>query len=204
MSWNLYKDVPLVTSINCIERSDAHEIPSSIRLIDSDFLLRNPDTYAITLPAIIRHLKDLSGFYPEFNTWLYQKTIPGIIAGERSIILEHRRGTLSGLAIVKNSEFEQKLCCLRVLPEFQGSGVGLRLFERAFELLNNDRPLLSVAEEQIPVFQKLFSYYGFELEKKYNGYYRPLKDELSFNGLIEAEPIELRSPRYTNSVNILT
>lgn len=192
MSWNLRKNLPFINSNDWIERSSAHGIPSSIRLIDSDFLLRNPDIYASTLPVILKYLTDLSGFYPEFNSWLYNKMIPGIVSGERSILLEHRRGTLSGLAILKNSEFEQKLCCLRVLPEFQGSGVGLRLFERAFELLNNDRPLLSVAEEQIPVFQKLFNYYGFELEKKYTGYYRPLKDELSFNGLIEPEPLVLR------------
>ncbi|MCS3841098.1 GNAT superfamily N-acetyltransferase [Pseudomonas sp. JAI111] len=192
MSWSLYKNLMVIGSEDRAEGRPMHEISSSVRLIDRDFLLRNPDAYTTTLPILIQHLQELSGFYPEFNTWLYQKMIPGIVTGERSILLEHRRGTLSGLAIVKNNEVEQKLCCLRVLPAFQGTGVGLRLFERTFELLNNDRPLLSVAEEQIEVFRKLFAYYGFELEKKYNGYYRPLKDELSFNGLIEAEPIVCR------------
>ena len=196
MSWSLFKNFQVISSDDRGEELLVREISSSVRLIDSAYLLENPDTYITTLPIIIKHLQDLSGFYPGFNFWLYEKMIPGIVSGERSILLEHRRGTLSGLAIVKNTRYEQKLCCLRVLPAFQGSGVGLRLFERTFELLDNSRPLLSVAEEQIQVFQKLFSYYGFELERKYNGYYRPLKDELSFNGLIEAEAPIFRGLEY--------
>ncbi|MEN5045141.1 GNAT family N-acetyltransferase [Pseudomonas koreensis] len=188
MNWSLCKNLSIIDSDNLVDKTHANEISSSIKLIDSHLLSKSPETFITALPIIIKHLRDLSGLYPEFDTWLYNKMLPGIVSGERSILLEHRRGTLSGLAIVKNNALEQKLCCLRVLPAFQGSGVGLRLFERAFESLNNDRPLLSVAEEQIPVFQKLFDYYGFELEKKYKGYYRPSKDELSFNGLIEAEP----------------
>jgi len=187
MSWSLYKDSIALDSIHGVEHQTALEISPLIRSIDSDYLIKNPEAYYTALPTIIKHLQDLSGFYPGFNAWLYGKMIPGIVSGERSILLEHRRGVLSGIAIVKNSQNDQKLCCLRVLPPFQGTGVGLRLFERAFESLNNDRPLLSVAEEQIPVFEKLFAYYGFELEKKYKDYYRPCKDELSFNGLIEAE-----------------
>ncbi|WP_423204696.1 GNAT family N-acetyltransferase [Pseudomonas kribbensis] len=159
----------------------------SLKVIDREFLIANPWAHEAIMPLIIGHLYDLSGYYPDFNKWLDHKVIPGLISGERSIILEHYRGQLAGLAIVKDSVAEQKLCCLRVLPKFQGTGVGLKLFERSFETLNNETPLLSIAEEQKHIFGKLFKYYGFELAKKYHNYYRPLKDELSFNGLIEPE-----------------
>ena len=88
------------------------------------------------------------------------------------------------------------------MPEFQGTGVGLRLFERAFEKLENDMPLLSIAEEQRETFKKLFSHYGFELAKEYKGYYRPLKDELSFNGLIESKltPVPVSSRMTSNGL----
>ncbi|MBS7435858.1 GNAT family N-acetyltransferase [Pseudomonas syringae] len=161
----------------------------SLKVVDQKFLIANPWAYDEVLPLILNHLYDLSGYYPGFNEWLNQKVVPGLIKGERAILLEHSRGRLSGLAIVKDDSEEQKLCCLRVLPEFQGTGVGLKLFERSFDTLNNSAPLLSIAEEQNYIFEKIFKYYGFELAKKYHNYYRPRKDELSFNGLIDTQTI---------------
>jgi GNAT superfamily N-acetyltransferase len=161
--------------------------PELPRLIDRKYLGSNPDAFQNLLPRIFDHLSELSGYYPGFDEWLEKKVLPGLMSGERSILLEYRRGDLSGLAIVKDDESEQKLCCLRVLPPYQGTGVGLKLFERSFEVLNNDSPLLSIAEEQLVVFRKIFQYYGFEFAKIYPDYYRPFKAELSFNGLIESD-----------------
>ncbi|AUG38629.1 GNAT family N-acetyltransferase [Pseudomonas chlororaphis] len=161
------------------------------RLIDKKYLESNPEAKITLLPEVFRHLSQLSGYYPSFDEWLEKKVLPGLISGERSVILEYRNSGLSGLAIVKNDEIEQKLCCLRVLPLYQGTGVGLKLFERSFEVLNNSSPLLSVAEEQLVKFHKIFKYYGFEIAKIYPDYYRPLKDELSFNGLIEQSSTSL-------------
>ncbi|MCJ8174924.1 GNAT family N-acetyltransferase [Pseudomonas viridiflava] len=166
----------------------------SLKVIDRKFLIANPWAHEEVLPLILHHLYELSGYYPGFNYWLNKKVVPGLVSGERSILLEHSRGKLAGLAIIKDDLNEQKLCCLRVLPQFQGSGAGLKLFERSFDALGNDAPLLSIAEEQKHVFDKLFRYYGFELAKKYHNYYRPKKDELSFNGLIEPEPLFKRHP----------
>jgi hypothetical protein len=173
--------LPREVDIDCVS--------SSLKAVDQNFLIANPWAIDHVLPIIISHLHELSGYYPGFNAWLESKVIPGLLSGERTILLEHNRDSLSGLAIVKNDGLEQKLCCLRVLPRFQNTGVGLKLFERSFQVLNTNMPLLSIAEEQKPVFSRLFKYYGFELAKKYHDYYRPMKDELSFNGLIEPEPI---------------
>lgn len=164
-------------------------LSTPLKVIDRDFLIDNQQLGLEILPFILKHLSDLSEYYPDFNDWLSKKVLPGLIQGERSILLEYYRGQLSGLAIVKDSATEQKLCCLRVLPPYQGTGVGLKLFERAFEALDNRAPLLSIAEEQIDTFKKVFNYYGFELGRKYKDYYRPRKNELSFNGLIELDHV---------------
>lgn len=161
------------------------------RVINKEFLESNPDAKIALLPDIFQHLSELSGYYPAFDKWLETKIMPGLVSGERSIILEYRNSGLSGLAIVKDNSVEQKLCCLRVLPMYHGTGVGLKLFERSFETLNNSSPLLSVAEEQLVRFHKIFKYYGFEIAKIYHDYYRPFKDELSFNGLIEPAPASM-------------
>lgn len=153
--------------------------------IGRDFLLQDPTMPRKIDSFLIDTLGDLRLFYPEFNSWVSNIVIPGIIAGERSIILEYRQGDLAGLAILKDSFAEKKLCCLQVMPKFQGSGIGLSLFEKSFELLNTESPLLSISEEQRSNFAKIFKYYGFEFSETYHQYYRPLKNELSFNGLLK-------------------
>jgi len=152
--------------------------------IGRDFVLQNPAIPRILDSFLINTLGDLRLFYPEFNSWISNVVIPGLVTGERSIILEYREDDLAGLAILKDSLVEKKLCCLQVMPKFQGSGIGLKLFEKSFELLNTKSPLLSISEEQNDNFSKIFKYYGFELGEKYHQYYRPLKNEVSFNGLL--------------------
>ncbi|MET2530387.1 GNAT family N-acetyltransferase [Ralstonia pseudosolanacearum] len=157
-----------------------------LTMVDRDTLIRDPEGYHRALAVIKDQLGMISGFYPEFDGWFSSKVLPGLKKGERSILLEHTAGRLSGIAIVKSNASERKLCCLRVLPPYQGSGVGLRLFERAFDVLETRAPLLSVAEEQVANFDRIFKHYGFELAKEYRGLYRPKKTEFSFNGLLDS------------------
>jgi GNAT superfamily N-acetyltransferase len=157
----------------------------SLTTVDRGMLIRNPEGCHHALTVIKNQLGMISSFYPEFDDWFLSKVLPGLKNGERSILLEYTAGSLSGVAIVKNSASERKLCCLRVLPPYQGSGVGLRLFERAFDVLETRAPLLSVAEEQVANFDRIFKHYGFELAKEYRSLYRPKKKEFSFNGLLD-------------------
>lgn len=152
--------------------------------IDGDFLKSTSIDGEILLVSVVKQLNELSAYYPDFVKWLSIKVIPGLYNGERKILLHQSNNKLAGIAIIKDTIFEKKLCCLRVLPEFQGTGIGLKLFERSFEELNTNKPLLSIAEEQKQTFRKLFEHYGFELAEIYEDYYRPKKKEFSFNGLI--------------------
>ncbi|WP_258036186.1 GNAT family N-acetyltransferase [Pseudomonas putida] len=175
----------MIVLSNHTPASELKEDFCSLKTLDQSTL----STRSYSEEELVRFIKTtllgLSGYYPLFDNWLESKVIPGLLIGERKIVLEHHRGQFAGLAIVKDDGLEQKLCCLRVLPKYQGTGSGLKLFERSFEILQNQAPLLSIAEEQADTFRKIFNYYGFELAKKYHNYYRPLKDELSFNGLID-------------------
>jgi GNAT superfamily N-acetyltransferase len=123
--------------------------------------------------------------YPQFDNWFATKVIPGIRDGERTLLLE-RRGTVTvGLLIVKHTAFEKKLCTLRVRPDFESKGLGVRLFQTAFHLLETEQPLLSVSALAAPKFERLFRYFGFAQEAVYQGRYLPNVDEYSYNGLLE-------------------
>lgn len=135
---------------------------------------------------VVSHVSILRDCYPEFDLWLEGKVVPGLFSGDRAMLVEYRRGQLAGFAIVKDDGIEKKLCCLRVLDGFQNTGLGLRLFDRAFDELNTEKPLLSVAEERLEAFQKIFDYYGFEFSQEYRGRYRVGRTEYAFNGILDA------------------
>ena len=126
----------------------------------------------------------LKATYPFFNDWLTKKVVPGLCSGERTALIEYRESTPVGLLIVKHTVDEKKLCTLRVRPHFECKGLGVRLFETAFELLETDRPLLSVSENALSKFSKIFEHFGFSHDASYEGVYLPKVVEFSFNGVL--------------------
>ena len=161
------------------------------KTIDAVSLARDPEQTSGMLAEVLAHVEDLKDFYPHFDTWLTDRVLPGLQSGERSILVEYRGGMLAGLAILKDDDQEKKLCCLRVLPSFlHARGLGVRMFEKAFEHPGTRSPLLSVAEERLPVFGRIFKHFGFELAEMHKDLYRVGRSEFVFNGalLLPSEP----------------
>lgn len=152
-------------------------------VIDNIMAVEDPRRF-VSLSAVAKsQLLAVSGLYPSFDQWYQGKVEPGLLSGERKILLRASQGRVAGLAVLKIAE-ERKLCCLRVLPEFQGTGVGVRLFKHAFEELGTEHPLLSVADQRLPIFDKVFEYFGFEASAAYPHLYRANSVEYSFNGTL--------------------
>ena len=138
--------------------------------------------------AVENDLPFFARAYPDFCLWLRATVIPGLVSGERSIWIEQRDESIVGLLILKHSKVERKLCTLRVREPLQNRGMGMRLFERAFDVLGTDEPLLSVADSNLPKFQRIFDHFGFRKEGQYHGLYRVDSTEFSFNGLLVQSP----------------
>lgn len=153
-------------------------------LLSRSTIANDPELLRTFLHATSEDMHFLRGSYPKFDEWLRSKVIPGIALGERTIIVEQRLGTVVGLLILKHTDAERKLSTLRVRPNFENKGLGLKMFELAFELLGTERPLLSVAKATKPKFDRLFAHFNFEQNAEYEGLYSPKAIELSFNGLL--------------------
>lgn len=145
----------------------------------------------------------LRGSYPCFDSWLLRKVIPGIMQGERSLIIELRADRIAGFMILKHSKNERKLCTLRVRPDFESRGIGVRLFNEAFEALQTTRPLLTVSETNAPKFEMLFRYFGFSKEATYENLYVPRVRELAFNGLLDVAPPTERYVAHNQSGSVV-
>lgn len=153
-------------------------------ILDKDSVRVAPESLGVLVGLATSDFAFLRENYPSFDSWLQQKVLPGITLGERTVLLEMREGRLIGLAILKHSRTESKLCTLRVRPEFECRGLGVRLFESAFEILETTRPLLSVSDLSLPKFSRLFDHFGFACEAAYQGLYTPRITEFAFNGLL--------------------
>jgi hypothetical protein len=153
-------------------------------VLNKETVRNDPPLLAVALRLLDEDFEFLRANYPNFDRWFVEKILPGIEQGERTIVIEERDGEVAGVMIVKHTNFEKKLCTLRVRGPFESSGLGMRLFEKAFDILGTAQPLLSVSEPIYPKFSKLFQHFGFERGASYEGLYLPKVRELSYNGLL--------------------
>lgn len=135
---------------------------------------------SIGLHGARQFLLPLSPHYPEVGRWFDSKVFPGI-GSTRHLVFIERCGQIAAVGIAKNERGERKLCTIRVLPEYEGKGLGLRVMDKLLRWLDVDHPLATVSEEKMPQFQRIFDRYGFTLTSVENGTYRYGKFEYFFN-----------------------
>lgn len=152
-------------------------------------IFRNP-TSLIELTQVFEIIRPISNFYPNFNDWYFDKVIPGVILGQDKVIIAEQKNRLVGVSIIKDGP-EKKLRALRISDEFQGKGYGLYLIDESLKQLNFDKPTVTVAEEMLHNYSRLFiERYDFSLDRVHKGIYRKGKLEYSFN---EFQPLSEKS-----------
>ncbi|MFH1987998.1 MAG: GNAT family N-acetyltransferase [Pseudomonadota bacterium] len=158
-------------------------------LLTKDTLGQDPSLLNEAINVISQDAEFLRSSYPLFDQWFAQKVLPGIYTGERTLLIEKRASLAVAYMILKHTDTERKLCTLRVRPNYESKGLGVRLFQTAFELLGTERPLLSVSELAAPKFERIFKYFAFGQEAAYLGRYIPMVNELAYNGLLDHPPV---------------
>jgi hypothetical protein len=131
-------------------------------------------------------LLPLSADYPGIHQWYLTKVIPGLRQQTRHLLRVERDGKLVGLGIAKNEPDEHKICTVRVAPDWASRGMGVRIFDGLLKWLDDDRPHLTVSERKLPLFSRLFEYYGFNLSSSKRGAYLPTACEFGYNDAILA------------------
>ena len=127
-------------------------------------------------------LKSLEPLYPGFESWYINQVVPGVTLGSDVLMLAEDQGHVVGIALGKANQHETKLRCVRVLPEYQNQGVGIRLIDRMLDALECEKPHCTVAEEMLHNYSRaLVNRYGFALSQVDKGKYRPGKLEYVFN-----------------------
>ncbi len=140
--------------------------------------------------------RDILKSYDSHWEWLQDKFFPNLKNGTRgySFAVDYdntqsittKRGiipvhTLAGCALLKNEPEEKKLCCLFVDPNYRGQKIASKLIEDSFELLNTNKPLMTVSQQNLGMLQKLIDRYGFELTSVKESVYKPGIKEYYYN-----------------------
>lgn len=120
-----------------------------------------------------KQIYDITDFicedYPKHKEWYFQKQIPRIF-------------TPSGEILFARSEEEQKICTLYVSDQCRGQHLGTRMVEASMEFLGTTKPLITLADYKLPMFQPIIEKYDWELTEVVSGLYNDRAKELCFNG----------------------
>ncbi|MGD0794572.1 MAG: GNAT family N-acetyltransferase [Dehalococcoidales bacterium] len=124
-------------------------------------------------------------WYPEILNWYSFKFSPGLNNGSRKIVFFAINNEIAGTALLKNIDQEKKICTFFVKNQYRNNGIGKSLFGKCLEILDTDKPVITVPAERLPQFSRIFKYYDFKLEQVVDNYYRSKSQEYVFNGNLE-------------------
>lgn len=132
--------------------------------------------------SVLPFIKSLDQYYPDVSHWYVNTVIPGLSLGNDKLIIARDGNAIAGVALGKMGN-ESKLRCVRVHPDYQNTGLGIRLIDGMLELIEDSKPGATVSEELLHAYSRAFiKRYGFKLSDVTKGRYRYGKLEYLFNG----------------------
>ena len=88
---------------------------------------------------------------------------------------------LSGCSLLKNTPEEKKICCLFIDPFYRKKGIASQLIRNSFEILGTDKPLITVAENNLQMLEPILKKFQFELTSVKDSVYRKGVKEYYYN-----------------------
>lgn len=121
--------------------------------------------------------------YPKYFEWYWTKEIPRVFNGTGEVIICIINKKVAGVAFLKKTATESKLCTFFVVENYRGKHVSTKMLKHAFKYLGTTKPLVSIADYKIPMFKSIIKKYNWELTQTIDkGYYNNTSRELVYNG----------------------
>lgn len=141
------------------------------------------------LMQLLPVIQTISHAYPDVEHWYINKAIPRVLLGKDSVfVVKNESGEIAGFAISKKTEKESKLCCIKIMPEYQGKGHAIALIKAVQQELGNDYLHCSVSEDLFHAYSRLFiNHFGWSVDDVQKDVYKKGKQEYFFNGKMKKE-----------------
>ena len=140
---------------------------------------------------LAKRIYDITDFicedYPKHKEWYFHKQLPRIFTPSGEILFarsEEDANTIVAMACLKKDEEEKKICTLYVSDKCRGQHLGTRMVEASMNFLETTKPLITLSDYKLPMFQPIIEKYGWELTEVVSGLYNNRAKELCYNGLL--------------------
>lgn len=121
--------------------------------------------------------------YPKHFEWYWAKEIPRVINGTGEIVICTIGKNVAGVAFLKKDAIESKICTFLVVDSYRGKRVATQMLKHAFTYLGTTKPLITIADYKLPMFEPIIKKYGWKLTQTMGeGYYNTSSRELVYNG----------------------
>ncbi len=125
--------------------------------------------------------------YPKHREWYFKKQLPRIFTPNGEILFardEENKDKILAISCLKKDEEEKKICTLYVSDQIRGQHLGTRMIEASMQFLGTTKPLITLADYKLLMFQPMIEKYDWELTEVVSGLYNNRAKELCFNGTL--------------------
>lgn len=123
----------------------------------------------------------LTSDYPHHKEWFFKKHLP-FIGKDREIIYLTFHRNICGVAFLKKTALEKKICTFYVTEHSRNRGVGHLLLEECFKYLETTKPLISMPKYKVRYFLYYVYKYDWKITQILQEFYNKDNDEVVFNG----------------------
>lgn len=150
----------------------------------SDYIA-DKEQYEILANQVYYLTDHLSSDYPKHYEWFFQKHLPFVGNGEREVFFIRKYGNVCGVAFLKNTHEEKKICTFYVAEHGRNMGVGRNLMKASIDFLGTETPMITMTKEKVPHFIHFIKNYNWIITQIVDGYYVKDADEVVFNGQLK-------------------
>lgn len=130
----------------------------------------------------IYYLTDhLSIDYPRHKEWFYNTHMKGLGVDREVVYITYHRN-ICGVAFLKCTEKEKKICTFYVAEYSRNHGIGNELLKECFKYLKTTKPLISIPKYKVRYFLYYVYKYDWKITQILQEYYNKENDEVVFNG----------------------
>lgn len=134
----------------------------------------------------IYYLTDhLSTDYPKHHEWFFQKHLPLVGDGEREILFIRNHGNVCGIAFLKKTDEEKKICTFYVAEHGRNIGIGRTLMRESLNYLETETPMITMPAGKVEYFLHFVHRYNWKITQIKDDYYVKGNDEIVFNGKLD-------------------
>lgn len=159
------------------------KITNDVRIFTLSSLVSNHNLFGKFAQAAFSVTDFICKDYPNHFQWYWTKEIPRVLNGTGEVVICTISDNIAGVAFLKKDGTERKICTFLVLEGYRGKHIATKIFERSFKYLGTNKPLLTISEYKVSMFEPFIKKYNWKLTQTMNkGYYNSTSNELVYNG----------------------